>query len=69
MGCKKSEVRILSSRPNKKDRVKAVFFVGIGTQDLKLREEVRLPAIGETGVSPVLPEAKIAPVQLKQSAE
>jgi len=36
---------------------------------LKLREEVRLPAIGETGVSPVLPEAKIAPVQLKQSAE
>ena len=69
MGCKKSEVRILSSRPNKKDRVKAVFFVGIGTQDLKLREEVRLPAIGEPGVAPVLPEARIAPVQLKQNAE
>ena len=59
----------LSSRPNKKDRVKAVFFVGIGTQDLNLREEVRLPAIGGTRVPPVLPQAKIAPVQLKRSDE
>ena len=69
MGCKMSEVRILSSRPDRKRPAeKQVFFVSVWrAQDLKLRKGGSTTSNRRDAGIAGFAQAKIAPVRLSEN--